>query len=221
MTVPKVLVVANETVRGASLLEAIESRVAKDPDTSFRLVVPMTRPKSGLVIYDAVERDAAQVRVDLAVAFMGARGVVLEGEVGDPDPLTATLDGLNAGDIDEVILSTLPVTRSGWLRRDLLSRVRDATDVPVQHVVSDMDAEASPFTVTLVVANRTAVSDALVTRLKAKAETSTGQLFIVIVPQEERDGRGPGIARARLGNALDRLREEGLTAAGMIGDPDP
>jgi hypothetical protein len=218
---PRVLVVANETIGGASLVEAVEARIADDPTTQFRVIVPMTRPKSGLVIYDAVERDAAQVRVDLATAFLRQRGVEVEGEVGDPDPFRATMDALNAGDVDEVILSTYPETRSGWLRRDLVQRVRDATDLPVQHVVSDMEAESSPFRVTVVVANRTAVSDALLSRLKEKAESNPGQLFIVVVPQEGRDGRGPAIARARLGNALDRLRGEGLTAAGMIGDPDP
>ena len=218
---PKVLVVANETIGGAKLLEAVRQRIERDPSTEIHVVVPMTRPKSGLVIYDAVERDAAQVRVDLALTYLRSLGVTAEGEVGDPDPYAAVMDAVRGGGFDEIIISTLPATRSGWLRRDLVERVRDSTNVPVEHVISDIDAEAGPFTVTLVVANRTAVSDQLVARLKEKAEGKERQLFIVVVPQEEGTGRGPALARARLGNALDRLRAEGLLVAGMIGDPDP
>jgi hypothetical protein len=218
---PNVLVVANETVGGAALLQAVRERHERDQETRFTLVVPMTRPRSGLVIYDEAVRDAAQVRVDLAVAYLRREGIHAEGEVGDGDPYTAVMDTLGHGSYDELIASTLPETRSGWLRRGLVDRLRDDADVPVEHVVTDVDREGLPFNVTIVVANRTAVSDKLVTRLKEKGERDDRQLFIVVVPQDARDGNAAAVARARLGNALDRLRGEGLLAAGMIGDPDP
>jgi hypothetical protein len=218
---PTVLVVANETIGGARLLTAVRERAQADPDTRFRLVVPMTRPRSGLVIYDEAVRDAAQVRVDLARAFMGREGITLEGDVGDQDPFQATMDAVADGGIDELIVSTLPATSSGWLKRDLIERLRDATGLPVTHVVSDIASEGLPFSVTLVVANRTAGEDKLMERLKADAGESNEGLFIVVVPQESGSGNAPGAARARLGNTLDRLRNEGLLAAGMIGDPDP
>ncbi len=218
---PKVLVVANTTIASAKLLAAVRARAERDASTHFHIVVPLTRPKAGLVIYDAVERDAAQVRVDLALAYLRREGASADGEVGDPDPYTAVIDALRSDRFDEIIISTLPETRSGWLRRDLVERVRAVADLPVEHVVSDMETDRASFTVTLVVANRTAVSDALLARLKEKAEVRDDQLFIVVVPQEDKSGHGPPVARARLGNALDRLRGEGLLAAGMIGDPDP
>jgi hypothetical protein len=218
---PTVLVVANETIGGARLLTAVRERAQADPETRFRLVVPMTRPRSGLVIYDEAVRDAAQVRVDLARAFMGREGITLEGDVGDQDPFQATMDAVADGGIDELIVSTLPATSSGWLKRDLIERLRDATGLPVTHVVSDIASEGLPFSVTLVVANRTAGEDKLMERLKADAGESNEGLFIVVVPQESGSGNAPGAARARLGNTLDRLRNEGLLAAGMIGDPDP
>ena len=56
---PTVLIVANETVGGAGLLAAIREKAQADPATRFRLVVPMTRPRSGLVIYDEAVRQAA------------------------------------------------------------------------------------------------------------------------------------------------------------------
>jgi hypothetical protein len=219
---PTVLVVANETIGGANLLEAVREKARADPSTRFRLVVPRTRPRSGLVIYDEAVRDAAQVRVDLARSFMAREGLQVDGEVGDPDPYTAVMDAIGDGGVDEIIISTLPVTSSGWLKRDLIERVRDATGLPVTHVVTDLAGEGLPFGVTLVVANRTANTEPLLARLKEKAAEHDGDnVFIVVVPLDSGEGNASAAARARLGNTLDRLRSEGLLAAGMIGDPDP
>jgi hypothetical protein len=216
-----ILVVANETIGGAKLLEAVRER-AQEPDTSFTLVVPMTRPRSGYVIYDDAVRDAAQVRLDLALSYLRGEDIVAGGEVGDEDPFTATLDAISEYEPDEVIISTLPQATSGWLRRDLIERIQDATDVPVTHIVSDIDAEGLPFQVTLVVANVTAGRGHLRARMKEIAAESDDMIFIVVVPLEaHRDGRAAAVARARLGNTLDRMRREGLLVAGMIGDPDP
>jgi hypothetical protein len=216
-----ILVVANETIGGAKLLEAVRER-AQEPDTSFTLVVPMTRPRSGYVIYDDAVRDAAQVRLDLALSYLRGEDIVAGGEVGDEDPFTATLDAISEYAPDEVIISTLPQATSGWLRRDLIERIQDATDVPVTHIVSDIDAEGLPFQVTLVVANVTAGRGHLRARMKEIAAESDDMIFIVVVPLEaHRDGRAAAIARARLGNTLDKMRREGLLVAGMIGDPDP
>jgi hypothetical protein len=217
-----ILVVGNETLAGRELLEAVKQRA--DEDTRFILCVPQNRPRAGLVVYDDAVFDAAQVRADLALEVirdMGIRGI---GEVGDPDPFTATLDAVREYHPQEIIISTYPETRSGWLRRDLIERVRDATGVAVTHVVNDIDSEGLPFHVTLAVANRTASGDELLEALKAKADASGGQkrqLFIVLVPQEGGDGSATRRARTRLKLVLDRLRVRDLYAAGMIGDPDP
>ena len=67
----RVLVVANETLGGRKLLDAVEER-ARAGDASFALVVPQHRPKHGGIIYNEAVRDAAQVRIDLATQFLGA-----------------------------------------------------------------------------------------------------------------------------------------------------
>jgi hypothetical protein len=218
-----ILVVANETLGGAKLMEAVRDRAAED--VRFVLVVPLNRPRAGLVIYDDAVFDAAQVRVDLALEVirdMGARAI---GEVGDPDAYTATLDAVREYSPDQIIISTYPATRSGWLRRDLIDRVSEATGLPVEHIVADIDAEGLPFHVTLAVANRTASGDELLEALKKEAETFSDsekrQLFILLIPQEGGDGQAARRARTRLKLVLDRLRVRGLFAAGMIGDPDP
>jgi hypothetical protein len=37
--------------------------------------------------------------------------------------------------IDDIVISTLPETKSGWLRADLIERVRRATGKQVEHVI--------------------------------------------------------------------------------------
>src|SRR3712207_1148141 len=150
----EILVLANETIGGQKLLDAVRERAAQG-DARFHIVVPMTRPRYGNVIYTEAVRDSAQVRVDLALAFAQQEGMTAQGEVGDPDPFNAALDAIDEHRIDEVIVSTHPSTSSGWLRRDLPERIRNATGLPVNHVVVDIANEGLPFDVTLVVANQT------------------------------------------------------------------
>jgi len=217
-----VLVVANETLGGRALIEAVRKRKEKG-EVRFALCVPRSRPKAGFVIYDDAVFDAAQARVDLAMGFVHAEGMSAVGEVGDPDPYTATIDAVHEYHPDEIIISTYPETRSGWQRRDLVERVTQASGLPVEHVVADPDTEGLPFHVTLAVANRTATSDELLNVLKKKADADgeTARLFLVVVPQEGGDGAATRRARTRLNLVVNRLRNGGLLAAGMIGDPDP
>jgi hypothetical protein len=222
-TTKTILVVANETLGGREILAAIRERAADD--VRFVLCVPQNKPRAGLVIYDDAVFDAAQVRVDLVLEVIRDMGVRAIGEVGDPDPYTATLDAVGEYAPQEIIISTYPATRSGWLRRDLIERVRDATGLEVTHIVNDIDSEGLPFHVTLAVANRTASGDELLASLRGRAEQFSSadrrQLFIIVVPQEGGDGQATRRARTRLKLVLDRLRVRGLFAAGMIGDPDP
>jgi hypothetical protein len=216
----EVLVVANQTLGGRRLLEDIRQR-AKRGDTRFRVVVPMSKPSAGLVIYDEAVREASQVRADLAVSVLAEEGIEATGEVGDGDPFSATMDAIGAHRPDEVIVSTKPAASSGWLRRDLIERIHNASGLPVEHIVTDIDQEGLPFRVTLVVANRTSTGDELIEHLKDKATDDERHLFIAVVPQQSGGGDAPGLARERLGAMLRRLREAGLLASGMIGDPDP
>jgi hypothetical protein len=217
---PEVLVVANRTLGGAKLLEAVRARAASG-NTHFRLVVPQSQPSAGLVIYDEAVRESAQVRVDLALSAVGAEGIAATGEVGDADPFLATMDAVAERRPDEIIVSTHPATHSGWLRRDLIERIHNASGLPVEHVVVDLEQEGLPFSVTLVVASKTSSGEELLTHLKAKAEQGGTHLFIAVVPQVDGSGTAAGEARGRLASMLDRLQSTGLLSSGMIGDPDP
>lgn len=217
----RILVVANETIAGSTLIEAVKQR-AEQGDAEFVVCVPRTRPRDGNIIYDDFVHQAAQVRVDLARKWMREQmGVEIVGEVGDPDPYTAAMDAIREFHPDEVIVSTKPATVSGWLRRDLVERITDASGLPVEHVVTDLDREGVPFDVVLVVANRTASSDALLEHLRSKTESGKEPVFIVVIPQEGGHGLHSHRARGQLNQFLDRARAAGLLAAGMVADPDP
>ena len=215
----EILVLANETIGGAKLLDAIRERAAQG-DARFHVVVPLTRPRHGNVIYDEAVRDSAQVRVDLALAFMREEGIAGRGEVGDGDPLNAAKDAIAEHGITEIIVSTLPASTSGWMKRDLIEALENDTGLPVTHVVVDLAREGLPFDVTLVVANQTVAGRELVERLKALAEEGARR-FIIVVPQDSGDGRAVRAARERLQTLLASLAESGIVAAGLIGDPDP
>jgi hypothetical protein len=218
-----VLVVANETIGGRQLVDTVLNYAA-ETESRFVLCVPQSRPRAGYVVYDDSVFDAAQARVDLAVGFVRSEGVDAVGEVGDPDPYAATMDAVREYNPDAIIISTFPESRSGWLRRDLIERIRQASGLPVDHVVADIETDGLSFHITLAVANRTASGQELLDALKAKAAAEGDRrerLFIVLIPQEGGGGASARRARTRLSLVLGRLRDTGLTAAGMIGDPDP
>ena len=197
---------------------------AAEEETRFVLCVPQTRPR--MVWSSTTTSCSTPPRRGSTWPSGSSRseGIEAVGEVGDPDPYAATMDAVREYHPDGIIISTYPESRSGWLRRDLVERIRQASGLPVEHVVADPDTEGLSFHVTLAVANRTASGDELLEALKAKAgrgATSASALFIVVVPQEGGDGTATRRARTRLALVLDRLRDAGLTAAGMIGDPDP
>ena len=212
--------VANRTLGGRKLLDRVRE-LAASGDVRFRLVVPQSKPSAGLVIYDEAVRHAAQVRVDLAISLLAEDGIEASGTVGDLDPFLATMDAIAEHRPAEVIVSTHPVTHSGWLRRDLIERIHNASGLPVEHIVTDLEHEGLPFRTTLVIANRTSTGEELIERLREKAAHGERHLFIAVVPQQGRGGAAPSEARARLAAMLDSLRAAGLLASGMIGDPDP
>jgi hypothetical protein len=193
---------------------------------SIRLVIPMSLPRRGSVIYVQSVRDAAQVRLDLAMALLHDLGFEATGEVGDSDPFHATMDAIGERKPDEIVISTLPAIASGWLRRDLVERVAEASGIAVQHVITDLDDDdPPPNDTTLVVANRTAESSELIAHLTEVAHrpaTSDAEhLFIVVVPALGTDGHAAAAAQEHLAGVLAALRATGLLVAGLVGDPDP
>jgi hypothetical protein len=217
----EILVVANRTLTGQKLLDSMLAHAASG-ETTFRFVVPATKPSSGLIIYDDAVRHSAEARVELAASMFQEAGLKASGEVGDPDAFMATMDAVAQGRPERIIVSTHPATHSGWQRRDLIERIRNATGLPVEHIVTDLRREGLPFHATLVVANKTSTGEELIERLQEKAAADDERhVFIAVVPLEDGSGAATRRAHARLAAMLERLHEAGLIASGMIGDPDP
>jgi hypothetical protein len=80
----------------------------------------------------------ARVRLASMLDRLHAAGLLGAGMIGDPDPYTAALNALELFRVDDVVISTLPDERSGWLRANLIERVRHATSAQVEHVVVDL-----------------------------------------------------------------------------------
>jgi hypothetical protein len=212
-----VLVVANETVAGKRLLEAIERRAARGP-IRVTVICPQNEPQRGFVIYDHSAKSAARIRLDQTLARLKELGIEASGEVMDPDPYLATQDALRLWGADEIIISTLPYPRSGFLRRDLIARIRKFAKIPVEHVEVDLTEE--PMKHTLVVANQTIGGRPLIEALERRS-TETPHRFTVIAPQDGADGAATEAAQKRLDQTLEELRRAGLDVTGYVTHPDP
>jgi len=214
----RILVVANETVAGKPLIDAVKRR-ADGGAAEVHVISPQNQPKHGYVIYDEHVRDAAQNRLEMTIALLREAGIKADGEVMDPDPYSAVMDALGEEDYDEIVISTHPETRSGWLRQGLVDRVQRAARRPVEHVVVDLDAERNDVKRTLVVANQTVASQPLLDALKQKAEDEPRR-FIVIAPQSDSD-EPEGDPHDRLATTLRKLSDAGLPAVGQVEHHDP
>jgi hypothetical protein len=213
----RILVVANETVAGRPLIDAVR-RHAEGSEVDVHVICPQNQPKHGYVIYDSMVREAAENRLKMTIALLREARIEAHGEVMDPDPYSAVMDALGERDFDEIIVSTHPETRSGWLRQGLVDRLQRATRRPVEHVVVDLDTERDDVKRTLVVANQTVGGTALLEALKRKAGEEPRR-FIVICP--ESDDGSEGDAHRRLAHTLKELEDAGFDAIGQVVHPDP
>jgi hypothetical protein len=131
-----VLVVAHQTAATDSLLDAVRRRAQQGP-ARFHVVVPR-RPHGMHKVVDpteAGEREAQLVLDEALPRLSEAAGAEVTGSIGDPEPLMAIQDAVNLGQYDEIIVSTLPLGISRWLKLDLVSKAR-ALGLPVNHVAA-------------------------------------------------------------------------------------
>ena len=137
-----VLVVAHQTAATAPLLDAVRERSQQGP-ARFYLLVPRQPRGLDKVLdpEDHGEERARRVLEDALPKLSQAAGTEITGELGDPEPLAAIQDAINLGDYDEIIISTLPLGVSRWLKLDLISKAR-ALGLPVTHVLAPSGVEA-------------------------------------------------------------------------------
>jgi phosphopantetheine adenylyltransferase len=216
--VSSVLVVANETLTGGELVSAVRRRAEKGP-IRVLVVAPVTQPRQGYVVYRDSRRAAAGRRLDRTLASFRDAGIPAHGVVVEDDPLTAVKDVLASEEVDEIVVSTHPETKSGWLRKNLLDEIRRAAGGrQVEHVV--VDEASRTIANVLVVANQTVLGEPLLERVRARAREGAAS-FLIVSPQSDPSRAEHPEAERRLRAALSTLRSEGIDAHGQIAHPDP
>jgi hypothetical protein len=183
------------------------------------VVAPVSQPREGYVVYRDSRRAAAGRRLERTLTALREAGIPAHGGVFDDEPLAAVKDVLASEDVDEIVVSTHPETKSGWLRKNLLDEIRKAAgDRPVEHVVADVTAGAGANV--LVVANETVLGDVLLDRIRARAREGPAS-FLIVCPQSDPTRSEHPEAERRLRAALATLRAEDIDVHGQIAHPDP
>ena len=118
------LVVATKTVAAPDLVNRLKERAAAAPHR-YTIVCPRS-----------AEVDEADVVADLAstLAELYRQEVDATGQPRSPDPFMAVKNAIEHYRIDEILISTFAGESSRWLEDDLIGRVREITDKPVEHI---------------------------------------------------------------------------------------
>jgi hypothetical protein len=214
------LVVANETVTGRALLDAVERH--RGPDLRVTVICPVNQPQRSYVVYEDTRRAAAGRRLERTLSLLHEGGISAHGLVVESDPVTAVRDALAQLEppVDAIIVATHPQPKSGWLRRNVVDRIRDAADGrPVEHVVVDVTGETGERNV-LVIANETLLGPQLLDRIRERAAQGPASFLIVSPQSDPSEGAHPEAER-RLKRALAELRGAGLDVHGQVAHPDP
>jgi hypothetical protein len=215
-------VIANETVAGRGLIDAVKQKAAGQDVELVTVLAPVSAPRAGYVVYEDTRRAAAGRRLDRTLAALRESGIPAHGLVVESDPEDAVRDAFGMLDPKptDVILSTHPVEKSGWIRKNVVDRVRKAAgNVPVEHIVVEIGEEGGPTNV-LVVANETVVGEALLERIRTRASRGPAS-FLIISPQSDPTQSSHPEAERRLRRALSELRAAGIEAHGQVAHPDP
>ena len=140
----RLLVVANETVGGAGLLEEVGNR-SRGKDAEILLVTPvMPSSRAAHLAGDIDEAmELARQRMELSLIEIDRLGLKARGEVGESEPNVALEDALRVFPADEIVISTHPPERSHWLEDGVVERARAEIDLPITHVVVDLASEGA------------------------------------------------------------------------------
>ena len=121
----RVLVVANETVGAEELLAEIR-RDRGSPHVEVPRAGARRLPdQHGLGTWNQEGAIAACAgRLDATLELLRSEGLDATGHVGDMVPLAAIEDALVTFPADMIVISTHPVARSRWLKKDLVECAR-------------------------------------------------------------------------------------------------
>jgi len=142
----KYLLVAHQTAQTPELLEAAKNLAAADAQAEFSVLVPAT-PVGNLLVWEEGETmDVARSTAQSAADSLKRHGINIVGvKVGDADPVLAVDDVLRDQRYDTIVLSTLPIGISRWLKMDVVSRLRrQHPALRVLHVIAETTPKPAP-----------------------------------------------------------------------------
>jgi len=214
-----VLAFLNEVAGGRKLLGALRERVDGGAEHVV-LAAPQNVPAAGQIVDVNEVRDAALSRVEVTQRVLHDFGIESSGVVLDPDPLLALDDAVRAFTPDEVLISCLPESRYGLLRKDLIEWARARFAAPVEHIPVRIEDDAIRWDVThtLVVATQTVNAPDLVARLiERNAEHAHRYTFVC-----PRSGETPREEVCeRLAATLAAIYRKEIDGTGQPMSPEP
>jgi hypothetical protein len=214
------LVFLNEVAGGRKLLQAVRER--QDQISGVVVAAPQNHPTVGQLIDTAEVREAARARVEVTMAVLSEFGIESIGEVLDPESSLALDDAVRAHRPGEVLFSSLPDTRFGFMRRDLVEWVREKVEpeVKLTHIPVRIEEDAIRWDLnhTLVVATKTVAAPDLIARMKDRASIRPHR-FTIVCPRAD-DVSEAQVVRD-LASTLAELYRSDIDATGQPMSPDP
>jgi hypothetical protein len=126
------LVVATQTVDSPDLVRRLQDRHREQPHRYTFIC-----PRSGDLSTEEVASKLASTLAQLYREEVDATGQPMS-----PDPFHAVQNAIAHYRIDDILISTLKGETSVWLEEDLIGRVREITEKPVEHFEAGRPAEA-------------------------------------------------------------------------------
>ena len=140
--VHRVLLVANRTCPCPTLPDEVMAQIG-DRTAHVRVLAPALNSRLAHWVSDvdgAIRK--AEERMASTIGELRRRGMTVDGQVGDADPMLAITDVLHTFDADQIIISTWPAGASNWMEKDLPRRAAERFGRPIHHLTSRYDVPA-------------------------------------------------------------------------------
>jgi hypothetical protein len=117
------LVVGTQTIASPDLIARLKERATEKPHR-YTIICP----RSG-----DLSREEVCDRLATTLAEMYKSEIDATGQPMSPEPFAAISNAIDHYRIDEILISTLSGQQSKWLEEGLIDRVKEITDLPVEH----------------------------------------------------------------------------------------